>query len=126
MLNRLDFKKRFINNIKLTLKEVLYPILQAYDSLQLNSNIEVGGSDQLLNILMVRLLQKKNNVNDLQSTITFPIIVGIDGLSKMSKSLKNYILIYEDACDIYKKLKNISLITISNYFKFIVNTSVFI
>jgi tyrosyl-tRNA synthetase len=123
ILNRLDFKNRFLNKTGCSLKEVIYPTLQSYDSFQIHSNIEIGGDDQLLNILLVRLLQRKNKVQGLQCTVTLPLLLGIDGSLKMSKGCNNYILMDGDLHYIYEKLNSIKHKTLANYFRLLLNSS---
>ncbi len=90
MLERDDFKKRFKANISIAIMEFLYPIMQAYDSVAIEADIELGGTDQRFNLLMGRELQKDLGQRP-QIAITMPILVGTDGTNKMSKSLGNYI-----------------------------------
>ena len=96
MLERDDFENRFHNNIPIGLHEFFYPLMQAYDSVVLEADLELGGTDQTFNILMGRSLQKNRGMEP-QAALFMPILEGIDGVEKMSKSLGNYIGIYEDA-----------------------------
>ena len=92
MLERDDFKKRFKQNISISIREFLYPILQGYDSVEMNADIELGGTDQKFNLLMGRHLQSIfSKTKEKQVVITLPLIEGLDGVKKMSKSLGNYI-----------------------------------
>jgi tyrosyl-tRNA synthetase len=91
MLERDSFSKRFKNNDSISLHEFIYPLLQGYDSVILKSDLEVGGTDQIFNLLMGRELQKKYNQKERQAVLTLPILEGLDGIKKMSKSLNNYI-----------------------------------
>lgn len=90
MLERDDFKNRFENNLPLSLHELFYPLMQGYDSVELKADIEIGGTDQTFNLLVGRELQKDYG-QESQVVMTFPLLVGLDGKEKMSKSLDNYI-----------------------------------
>jgi len=108
MLERDDFEKRFKSNTPIAISEFIYPLLQGYDSVALKSDIEIGGTDQKFNLLMGRHLQKVYNVGKEQSVIMMPLLVGLDGVNKMSKSLGNYIGITEDPDTIFAKVLSIS------------------
>lgn len=108
MLERDDFEKRFKSNQSISISEFLYPLLQGYDSVELKSDIELGGTDQKFNLLMGRHLQRSYNVGKEQAVITMPILEGLDGVQKMSKSLNNYIGITEEPNTIYAKVLSIS------------------
>jgi len=108
MLEREDFEKRFKSNTPISISEFLYPLLQGYDSVALKSDIELGGTDQTFNLLMGRHLQRAYNVGKEQAVITMPLLEGLDGVNKMSKSLGNYIGITEAPDDMYGKLMSIS------------------
>jgi tyrosyl-tRNA synthetase len=108
MLERDDFEKRFKNNQSIAISEFLYPLLQGYDSVALKSDIELGGTDQKFNLLMGRHLQRAYNIGKEQAVLMMPILEGLDGVQKMSKSLGNYIGITEDPKDIYAKVMSIS------------------
>ena len=90
MLERDDFAKRYASNAPISIIEFLYPLIQGYDSLVLNADIEIGGTDQLFNMLVGRALQKDAGKME-QAVITMPLLVGLDGVKKMSKSQDNYI-----------------------------------
>ena len=90
IMERDDFKNRFENNLPLSMHELLYPLMQGYDSVELNADIEIGGTDQTFNLLVGRELQKDYG-QESQVVMTFPLLVGLDGKEKMSKSLDNYI-----------------------------------
>ena len=90
IMERDDFKNRFENNLPLSMHELLYPLMQGYDSVALNADIEIGGTDQTFNLLVGRDLQKDYG-QEQQVVMTFPLLVGLDGKEKMSKSLDNYI-----------------------------------
>ncbi len=108
MLERDDFSKRFKGNQSIAISEFLYPLLQGYDSVALKSDIELGGTDQKFNLLMGRQLQRSYGVGKEQAILMMPILEGLDGVQKMSKSLGNYIGITEDPKDIYAKVMSIS------------------
>ena len=108
MLERDDFDKRFKGNTPIAISEFIYPLLQGYDSVHLKSDIEIGGTDQKFNLLMGRQLQKAYSVGKEQAVIMMPIIEGLDGVQKMSKSLKNYIGITDTPKDMYAKVLSIS------------------
>lgn len=107
MLEREDFKKRFTEGRPITILEFLYPILQAYDSVYLKADIELGGTDQKFNLLMGRQLMKMYGMEE-QVIITMPLLEGLDGVQKMSKSLGNYIGINESPDEMFGKLMSIN------------------
>lgn len=107
MLEREDFKQRFHNQQDITILEFYYPLFQAYDSVYLKADVELGGADQLFNLLMGRTLQKKMG-QEPQVVITMPLLEGTDGVQKMSKSLGNYIGITEPPGEIFGKVMSIS------------------
>jgi tyrosyl-tRNA synthetase len=107
MLERDDFKKRFESNRPISIHEFLYPLIQGYDSVALEADVELGGTDQLFNLLMGRDLQKSRD-QEPQVVLTVPLLEGLDGVNKMSKSLGNYIGISESADDIFGKVLSIS------------------
>lgn len=108
MLERDDFEKRYRGGQSISIAEFLYPLLQGYDSVELKSDIEIGGTDQKFNLLMGRHLQRAYGVGKEQAVLMMPILEGLDGVQKMSKSLSNYIGIAEDPKDIYAKTLSIS------------------
>jgi len=108
MLERDDFEKRYKSGQSISISEFLYPLLQGYDSVELKSDIELGGTDQKFNLLMGRHLQRAYNVGKEQAVLTMPILEGLDGVQKMSKSLNNYIGITEEPKDIYAKTLSVS------------------
>lgn len=107
MLERDDFSKRYKGGQSISIHEFLYPLVQGYDSVAMNADIELGGTDQKFNLLMGRELQKQNN-QEPQIIITMPLLEGLDGVKKMSKSSHNYIGIEEPANDIFGKIMSIS------------------
>jgi len=107
MLERDDFDKRYKSGQPIAIHEFLYPLIQGYDSVELNADVELGGTDQKFNLLMGRELQKAYGKPQ-QSILTMPILEGLDGVQKMSKSLGNYIGINDSPKDIFGKLMSIS------------------
>lgn len=107
MLERDDFSKRFKNNQSISIHEFMYPLLQGYDSVSMKADIELGGTDQKFNLLMGRELQKQNNQPS-QVVLMMPLLEGLDGINKMSKSLGNYIGIAESATEIFGKIMSVS------------------
>jgi len=106
MLERADFKERFKANKEISIIEFLYPLLQGYDSVELRSDVEIGGHDQIFNLLVGRELQKSYG-QDPQVVITLPLLEGTDGVQKMSKSFGNYIGFTESPKQIYGKTMSI-------------------
>ena len=117
MLERDDFEKRYKNQIPISIHEFLYPLAQAMDSVKLNSDVELGGTDQKFNLLVGRDLQK-NYGQDPQIVITTPILEGTDGVKKMSKTYDNYIGITHSPSEIYGRTMSIPDNLIFPYFKF--------
>lgn len=107
MLERDDFSKRFKSNQPIAIHEFLYPLLQGYDSVALKADLELGGTDQKFNLLMGRELQKQAGQSQ-QCVLTMPLLEGLDGVNKMSKSLNNYIGIAEAPEVIFAKIMSIS------------------
>jgi tyrosyl-tRNA synthetase len=116
ILERDDFQKRYKSNVPIGLHEFFYPIMQAYDSVSIHADIELGGTDQTFNILMGRTLQKAMG-EEQQIAIFMPILEGMDGKEKMSKSLGNYIGINEPAYVMFKKVMEIPDDLIIKYFE---------
>lgn len=108
MLERDDFSKRYAANTPIAVSEFTYPLLQGYDSVHLKSDIEVGGTDQKFNLLMGRTLQKAYNCNKQQAVLMMPLLEGLDGIQKMSKSLGNYIGVTDNPNDMFGKVLSIS------------------
>lgn len=115
ILERDDFKNRFENGLPLSMHELLYPLMQGYDSVKLNADIEIGGTDQTFNLLVGKKLQKEYNMEP-QVVITFPLLVGLDGKEKMSKSLDNYIGITESPEVKFEKCMKIPDNALKDYF----------
>ena len=107
MLERDDFSKRYKANQQIAIHEFLYPLIQAYDSIALNADVEMGGTDQKFNLLVGRELQRAFD-QEPQVCITLPILEGLDGINKMSKSLDNYVGINEDPDEMFGKIMSIS------------------
>jgi len=115
-LERDDFAKRYKEGVEIYLHELLYPLMQAYDSVATNASVEIGGTDQTFNMLAGRELQKKMGLPE-QAVISCPLLVGLDGTHKMSKSLGNYIGITESAESMYGKVMSIPDSLILNWFE---------
>ena len=107
MLERDDFKKRYADNQPIAIHEFLYPLLQGYDSVALDADVELGGTDQKFNLLMGRELQKSAG-KKAQAVIMMPLLVGLDGVKKMSKSAGNYIGISEAPSEMFGKIMSVS------------------
>lgn len=107
MLERDDFKKRFTNNQSIAIHEFIYPLLQGHDSVALEADVELGGTDQTFNLLVGRELQKSAGQKP-QVAMTLPLLVGLDGEKKMSKSLGNYIGVTDAPSDMFGKVMSIS------------------
>lgn len=108
MLERDDFSKRFASQTPIAVSEFMYPLLQGYDSVHLKSDVEIGGTDQKFNLLMGRQLQKVYDVKKQQAVLMMPILEGLDGVQKMSKSLNNYIGVTDAPNDMFGKVLSIS------------------
>ncbi len=108
MLEREDFEKRYKSQAPISISEFLYPLLQGYDSVVLKSDIELGGTDQKFNLLMGRTLQRSYNTEKEQAIVMMPLLEGLDGVNKMSKSLNNYIAVNEDANTMFAKILSAS------------------
>lgn len=107
MLERDDFDKRYKSGVSISINEFLYPLIQAYDSAQIKADVELGGTDQTFNILLGRDVQRYFK-QDPQVAILLPILEGLDGVRKMSKSLGNYIAVEDSAVDIFGKVMSVS------------------
>lgn len=122
MLEREDFRVRFDNEKPISIHEFLYPLIQGYDSVALEADVELGGTDQLFNLLMGRDLQRSWQ-QEPQVVITMPLLEGLDGVNKMSKSLGNYIGITETADDIFGKAMSISDALMFRYYELLSDLS---
>ncbi|MEG0295261.1 MAG: tyrosine--tRNA ligase [Clostridium sp.] len=118
MLERDDFKKRYENQLPISVHEFFYPLMQGFDSVEIKADIEIGGTDQRFNVLMGRMLQKEFN-QEPQATIFMPLLEGLDGVNKMSKSLGNYIGIDEEASIMFEKTMTIPDSLIIKYFELV-------
>ena len=116
MLERDDFQNRYSHNVPIGLHEFFYPLMQAYDSVAIEADVELGGTDQTFNILMGRSLQKDKGMEP-QVALFMPILEGLDGVEKMSKSLGNYIGVNEDAKVMFKKIMEVPDRLIVRYFE---------
>ena len=123
LLERDDFKKRYKSGEPITVTEFLYPILQAYDSVVLSSDVELGGTDQRFNILLGRQIQKSFNVPE-QVGVFLPILEGLDGKMKMSKSLNNYISLNDSSDDIFGKVMSVSDDLMQRYIDLLFNNEI--
>lgn len=118
MIQREDFAKRLANNQPVSLIEFMYPILQGYDSVELKADVELGATEQKFNLLRGRDLQKNFN-QEQQICMIMPILVGLDGVEKMSKSLGNYISVKDSPNDMFGKIMSISDDLMQNYYEMI-------
>lgn len=118
MLERDDFKKRYENQMPISIHEFFYPLMQGFDSVEIKADIELGGTDQRFNLLMGRMLQKEFG-QEPQCIIMMPLLEGLDGINKMSKSLGNYIGIDEDAKVMFEKIMTIPDELIVKYFELV-------
>ena len=116
MMERDDFSKRFKAQQSIAIHEFLYPLVQGYDSVELQADVELGGTDQTFNLLMGRTLQARYGQSS-QICITLPILEGLDGVQKMSKSLKNYIGVDDTAGSMYQKILSMPDSLIPRYFE---------
>ncbi len=115
MMEREDFTQRFKSGVPIAIHEFLYPLMQGYDSVALKADIELGGTDQKFNLLMGRTLQSQYG-QEQQCILTMPLLVGLDGTEKMSKSKDNYISLTEPASEIFGKVMSISDELMWNYY----------
>jgi len=116
MLERDDFSKRYNSGQAIAIHEFLYPLIQGYDSVELEADVELGGTDQKFNLLMGRQLQEQHGQKP-QVVLTMPILEGLDGVQKMSKSLNNYIGIADEPKDMFGKIMSISDELMWRYFE---------
>lgn len=115
LLERDDFSKRFASQAPIAMHELIYPLMQGYDSVALEADVELGGSDQRFNLLVGRELQRQYN-QEAQCIITMPLLVGLDGVNKMSKSKHNYIGITEEPNEMFGKVMSLSDDLMWNWF----------
>ncbi len=123
MLERDDFKKRYAAGQSIAIHEFIYPLLQAYDSVHLKADVELGGTDQRFNLLMGRELQKEEGLSQ-QVAIMMPLLVGLDGVKKMSKSAGNYIGVHDAPNDMFGKIMSISDDLMWNYYDLLSRASI--
>ncbi|RXJ99949.1 tyrosine--tRNA ligase [Arcobacter sp. CECT 8989] len=123
MLERDDFSKRYASNTPIAVSEFTYPLLQGYDSVAMDTDIEMGGTDQKFNLLMGRTLQKAYECKKQQAVLMMPILEGLDGVQKMSKSLGNYIGVTDEANDMFGKVLSISDELMWRYFELLSSKS---
>lgn len=122
MLEREDFSNRYNNNQPISIHEFFYPLMQGYDSVAIKADVELGGTDQRFNLLVGRKLQAEYG-QDSQVIMMMPLLEGLDGVNKMSKSLDNYIGIYDSAVDMYGKVMSLPDHLIGRYFELLTDIS---
>jgi len=123
LLEREDFKKRFQSNAPISIHELMYALAQGYDSVALEADVELGGTDQKLNLLMARQIQQAYGVKEPQLIMTTPLLEGLDGVQKMSKSLDNYVGITESPREMFGKLMSISDELMWRYYELLTDMS---
>jgi len=123
ILERDDFSKRYANGVPISLHELMYPLVQGYDSVALNADVELGGTDQRFNLLMAREVQRAYG-QEPEVIMTTPLLEGLDGVNKMSKSLANYIGITESPDEIYGKAMSISDDLMWRYYELLTDLTV--
>jgi tyrosyl-tRNA synthetase len=123
LLERDDFRKRFDSQTPISVHELLYPLVQGYDSVALKADVELGGTDQKFNLLMARQVQQGFGVKDPQLIMTTPLLEGLDGVQKMSKSLGNYIGITEPPREMFGKIMSISDDLMWRYYELLTDIS---
>jgi len=121
MLERDDFSKRHAENSPISIVEFLYPLIQGFDSVMLQADVELGGSDQLFNMLVGRVLQKDKGQSE-QAVLTLPILVGLDGKRKMSKSYDNYVAFNDSSKEMFGKIMSIPDDSMWSYFNLLLGT----
>lgn len=122
LLERDDFQKRLKQDVEISILEIMYPILQGYDSLEVKADVELGGTDQKFNLLMGRKVQKKFGQPE-QDIITIPLIEGLDGVKKMSKSSGNYIGLSDEPTDMFGKVMSVPDGLMVKYFTLLTDVS---
>jgi tyrosyl-tRNA synthetase len=116
LLERDDFANRYANNLPISLHELYYPVMQAYDSVAINADVEIGATEQKFNLLMGRQMQQTHG-QEPQIAITLPVLEGIDGVQRMSKSLGNYVGISEKPAEMFGKIMSIPDTLVTRYFE---------
>lgn len=124
ILDRDDFSKRLAEHKSIRMYELLYPVMQAYDSVMVKADLELGGTDQLFNLMLGRDLMEKKSMRA-QDILTVPIIEGLDGVEKMSKSLGNYVALIDEPNDMYGKIMSVRDDLITKYFLLCTDTPEF-
>ncbi len=123
MLERDDFHKRFQENRSIALHEFIYPMIQGYDSIAMNADVEIGGTDQKFNLLMGRTLQRQEGMEP-QVILTMPILEGLDGVQKMSKSLGNYVALEDKPEEAYGKIMSLPDELMYRYFELLTDRDI--
>jgi tyrosyl-tRNA synthetase len=123
LLEREDFRKRFESQTPISVHELMYPLVQGYDSVALKADVELGGTDQKFNLLMARQVQQGYGIKDPQLIMTTPLLEGLDGVQKMSKSLGNYIGITESPREMFGKIMSISDDLMWRYYELLTDLS---
>ena len=123
LMEREDFRQRFQSQIPISVHELMYPLVQGYDSVALKADVELGGTDQKFNLLMARQIQREYGVKDPQLIMTTPLLEGTDGVQKMSKSLGNYIGITESPREMFGKIMSISDDLMWRYYELLTDTA---
>ncbi len=123
LLERDDFQKRYRDGVGISLHEFLYPVAQAYDSVAIKADVELGGTDQLFNLLAARELMEKEDM-EAQVCLTLPLLEGIDGVQKMSKTYNNYIGLTDEASDMFGKTMSIPDELMIKYYRLCTTVSV--
>jgi tyrosyl-tRNA synthetase len=123
MLEREDFRKRYQSELPISIHEFLYPLIQGYDSVMLKADVELGGTDQKFNLLVGRELQKEYG-QEPQCIVMMPLLEGLDGVNKMSKSLGNYIGINEPAREVFGKVMSVSDDLMLRYYELVSSVSI--
>ena len=121
MLERNDFAKRYASNTPISLVEFLYPLIQGHDSIEVQADVEIGGVDQLFNMLVGRKLQEDVGTSP-QAVITMPLLIGLDGVKKMSKSLDNYIAFTDSPKDMFGKIMSLNDAIMWDYYRLLCGT----
>jgi len=124
MLERDDFQKRYKEGTPISILEFLYPLMQGFDSVKINADIEIGGSDQKFNLLVGRELMRDYGKKSAQVVLTMPLLEGLDGVRKMSKSFNNYIGITEPPKEIFGKIMSITDELMYRYYELLTNEEV--
>ncbi len=122
LIEREEFKKRIEKNVEVNMLELIYPLLQGYDSVALRADVEIGGTDQKFNLLFARKVQKKYNQPQ-QDIMTLPLLLGTDGVKKMSKSYRNHIKLTDEPSKMFEKVMSIPDQLIWHYFKLLTDSS---